>query len=73
VESLRVAPVGLFLHKYPEEAMDHGMKIAALTHGHPTGYISAGAFAVIVAELINGKTLTESLDSSFEMLRQFSE
>ena len=68
---MRVAPVGLFLHKYPEEAMDHGMKIAALTHGHPTGYISAGAFAVIIAELINGKTLVEGLDSSFEMLRQF--
>lgn len=68
---MRVAPVGLFLHKYLEGAMEHGMRIAALTHGHPTGYISSGAFAVIIAELINGKTLAESLDSSFEMLRQF--
>lgn len=68
---MRVAPVGLFLHKYPREAMVHGMRIAALTHGHPTGYISAGAFTVIIAELINGKSITESLDSVFELLKEF--
>lgn len=68
---MRVAPVGLFLHKSPKEAMIHGMGIAALTHGHPTGYISAGAFAVIVAELVNGKSIVESVDSAFYQLREF--
>lgn len=66
-----IAPVGLFLHKHPQEAMVHGMGIAALTHGHPTGYISAGAFAVIIAELINGKNIADSLDSAFELLKEF--
>lgn len=68
---MRVAPVGLFLHKYPREAMIHGMGIAALTHGHPTGYISAGAFAVLIAELINGKNIAESLNYTFELLNEF--
>lgn len=68
---MRVAPVGLFLHKYPREAMFHGMGIAALTHGHPTGYVSAGAFAVIIAELINGKSIERSIDTALELLREF--
>ena len=68
---MRVAPVGLFLHKNPEEAMIHGMGIAALTHGHPTGYISAGAFAVIIAEFINGKSISESLETTFELLKKY--
>ena len=67
---MRVAPVGLFLHRYPEDAMRHGMGIAALTHGHPTWYIAAGAFSVIIAELINGKSLEVSLNTSFELLKE---
>lgn len=38
---MRVAPVGLFLHKEPEYAFRIGAEIAAITHGHPTGYLSA--------------------------------
>ena len=51
--------------------MIHGMGIAALTHGHPTGYISAGAFAVIIAEFINGKSISESLETTFELLKKY--
>jgi len=68
---MRIAPVGLFLHKYLEDAMRHGMAIAALTHGHPTGYIAAGALAVIIAELINGKSLEESLHTAFALLKEY--
>jgi len=68
---MRVAPVGLFLHKYPEDAMRSGMSIAALTHGHPTGYIAARAFAVIIAELINAKSLDESINAAFQLLKEF--
>ena len=47
------------------------MRIAALTHGHPTGYIAAGAFSVIIAELINQKSLEESLDTAYELLKDY--
>ena len=51
--------------------MFHGMGIAALTHGHPTGYISAGAYAVIIAELKNRKGIDRSIDIALELLREF--
>jgi hypothetical protein len=47
--------------------MRHEIGIAALTHGNPTGYISAGAFAVIIAEFIYEKSLEESLCTIFEI------
>lgn len=68
---MRVAPVGLFFHKDIREAMVHGMGIAALTHGHPTGYIASGALAVIIAELVNGKSIHVSLNSALELLKEF--
>lgn len=68
---MRVAPVGFFLHKNVEEAMVHGMGIAALTHGHPTGYVAAGAFAAIIAELVKGKSLPESLETTFLLLKGY--
>lgn len=46
---MRVAPVGLFFGKRPEYCVECAAEIAALTHGHPLGYIPAGAFAYIVA------------------------
>ena len=47
---MRVAPVGLFFGKRdPEYCVECAAEVAAITHGHPLGYISAGAFAYIVA------------------------
>ena len=53
---MRVAPIGLFWASYRyrngEDLLDfvvrEAAECAALTHGHPLGYISAGAFAYIV-------------------------
>lgn len=44
---MRTAPAGLFAHS-PDEAMRIGASAAALTHGHPLGYIPAGALSYIV-------------------------
>lgn len=66
---MRVAPVGLFLHKEPEYAFKIGSDIAAITHGHPTGYLSAGAFATIIAELVNGKTILDSTMTALSILK----
>lgn len=68
---MRVAPVGLFLHKSPQFAFQVGAEVAAITHGHPTGYLAAGALAMIIAEIINGKTLIDSIYSSIEALKRY--
>ena len=49
---MRVAPCGLRYWKDPREAFYAGMTAAATTHGHPTGYIAAGAFAAVIAMIV---------------------
>ena len=70
---MRVAPVGLFLHKNPAEAFRVAAEIAAITHGHPSGYLASGALAVIIAEVINGKSIVESSHSAMEILKTYPE
>lgn len=65
---MRMAPVGLFFE--PEQAYDYGCKFSALTHGHPTGITSGGAFAMLIAYLMQGKTLSESLDLTARHLKK---
>src|SRR6266851_199039 len=43
---MRIAAVGLL----SADAFDLARDIAALTHGHPSGFLAAGAFAVMVAQ-----------------------
>ena len=60
---MRAAPAGLV------EYLDHfelGCEVAALTHGHPSGYITAGCLAVMVAALKNGRPLRAALDAAIE-------
>jgi ADP-ribosylglycohydrolase len=68
---MRVAPVGLFLHKDPEQAFRVAAEIAAITHGHPSGYLAAGSLAVIIAELLNGKSLSESTEDAIAILKSY--
>ncbi|ERJ11905.1 ADP-ribosylglycohydrolase family protein [Haloplasma contractile] len=68
---MRVAPVGLFLHREPAHAFKVATELAAITHGHPTGYLSAGAFAAIISELINGKTIIESMMTTTNLLKGY--
>lgn len=52
---MRVAPAGLF---YPKnEAFQMAAEFAALTHGHPSGYLSAGAMAFMIASVIDGEDI----------------
>ena len=68
---MRIAPVGLFLHHLPELAFRTGCEIAALTHGNPTGYLSAGTMAAIIAEIINNKSIIESVKSALGILVKY--
>lgn len=56
---MRVAPAGLFYA--PCEAYEKGCEFSAITHGHPTGIISGGAFAMLISYLHRGKSLSDAL------------
>ena len=52
---MRAAPAGLFYQK--ENAFNMAAEFAALTHGHPSGYLPAGALAYIIASIIEGQDI----------------
>jgi ADP-ribosylglycohydrolase len=56
---MRVAPLGLVA----ADPFDAACRAAALTHGHPSGWISAGALAEMIARLRHGATLPEAVDA----------
>jgi len=64
---MRMAPVGLIFNN-PESAFDMGCQLAALTHGHPSGYHSAGAFATIIQQLASGGNLESAIAYSSVLL-----
>lgn len=53
---VRVAPIGLVVDEPFQAAVD----AAALTHGHPSGYLAAGAFAELIAQLVQGATVEQA-------------
>ncbi len=67
---MRMAPVGLVDPRNPPGpwaigagnwSFTMGRDFAAITHGHPSGQLAAGAFAVIVGALANGTPLTAAI------------
>ncbi|MDR1801237.1 MAG: ADP-ribosylglycohydrolase family protein [Lachnospiraceae bacterium] len=68
---MRVAPIGLFYYDEPWRAFEVACEAAALTHGHPTGFLSAGFFAMMIAFFVGGKkTLHGSIMRSLDYLRE---
>ncbi len=64
---IRVAPVGLIT----DDAFGLGCEAAAITHWHPTGYLSAGVLALIIKKIIKGKSLVAAVNSAvYEILPQ---
>lgn len=64
---MRVAPAGLFYRK--EGAFNMAAGFAALTHGHPSGFLSAGAHANIIASLIEGQDLETAVIEAINVLK----
>lgn len=56
---MRVAPIGLI---DVDDPFGLAVATAALTHGHPSGFLSAGAFAAIVADLTAGIELAPAVE-----------
>jgi ADP-ribosyl-[dinitrogen reductase] hydrolase len=79
---MRIAPLGMyFAHSLSQERnRDHllsnifatGKDLAAITHGHPSGFLSAGTFAVMVSLVLSGISLTDAIHPAKEVLRQHS-
>jgi len=59
---MRVAPIGLAT----DDPFRLGCDAAAITHGHPTGYLAAGAFAEIVFHVANGVALRDAIGRVLE-------
>lgn len=67
---MRTAPVGLAFRG--AEAFRHGAEYAVITHGHPSGYLSAGFMAELIGHLLDRLSLDEGLDRSSETLRIYA-
>ncbi|MFJ6935443.1 ADP-ribosylglycohydrolase family protein [Streptomyces sp. NPDC101132] len=64
----RSAPFGLLVGWEPDLVLQLAVECAAQSHGHPTAYLSAGAFAVIVHGLARGDGLDASVQRALGML-----
>jgi ADP-ribosylglycohydrolase len=64
---MRVAPVGLAARDQ-EAAFALGCEAAAITHGHPSGFYSAGCFAAIIRNLVEGDTLPGAIERTLRMV-----
>jgi ADP-ribosyl-[dinitrogen reductase] hydrolase len=65
---MRTACVGLAPARRPPFAL--AADLAALTHGHPSGFLSAGFVADLTRRLFDGATLPAALQGSIAELRQ---
>ncbi|WP_371518412.1 ADP-ribosylglycohydrolase family protein [Kitasatospora sp. NBC_01300] len=66
---MRSAPFGL-ARLGVELSFGLAVQCAQLTHGHPTGYLSAGAFAALVERLANGTEPWAAVGETVEQIRE---
>ncbi|MCJ1679128.1 ADP-ribosylglycohydrolase family protein [Streptomyces sp. APSN-46.1] len=64
----RSAPFGLLVGWDPALVLQLAVECAAQSHGRPTAYLSAGAFAVIVHGLTRGEPLHASVQRALSLL-----
>ncbi|MDE7234592.1 MAG: ADP-ribosylglycohydrolase family protein, partial [Ruminiclostridium sp.] len=64
----RVAPVGLYFYNDTKKAFDMGCRAGAITHGSPVGYIAAGCYAAIIAEIVSGAEIEDAVRTVIELL-----
>jgi ADP-ribosylglycohydrolase len=64
----RSAPFGLLVGWEPQLVAQLAVECAAQTHGHPVGYLAAGAYAVIVHGLARGESLDGAVQRALALL-----
>jgi ADP-ribosylglycohydrolase len=62
---MRVAPIGLA----GGDPFTLGCQAAALTHGHRSGYLAAGALALMISQLTRGRSLSDAAVNAIDALR----
>jgi len=67
----RVFPAGLYFNYNSEIAFRAGADFAAITHTDPTGYLAAGCYCAIMAELISGESLENAINISMRILKDY--
>lgn len=65
---MRSAPFGLVPPATPEIAFDLAAECATQTHGHPSGFLAAGAFAAIIRALLDGDALPDAVVGALRLL-----
>ncbi len=69
---MRVAPLGLIPKRFePAAAFQLGAQAAALTHGHASGYLSAGMMASTIGFLSGGAELSSAIGQSCRILEVY--
>lgn len=58
---MRVAPIGLMTQWTEEQVVEVAARAAAITHGHPTGFWSAAAAALMVRVMVDGRSFDDAL------------
>lgn len=62
---MRIAPCGLMKEWDP---FTLGCNVAAITHGHHSGYLAAGALAVIIRAVLEGRTVMQGVSAALVRL-----
>ncbi len=68
---MRAAPAGLVYYNNPKTAFEVGARCAAITHGHPNGYLPAGVLASIISYIIKGEDIENAVDKSIKLLEKY--
>ena len=68
---MRTAPLGLVV--VAGRAFEYGAECAAITHGHPTGYLTAGFLSELICHLTAGKGLEDAIQISTEELTKYDD
>ncbi len=64
----RSAPFGLLYSATPQRAYHAAVADARLTHNSPGGYIASGAFAMMIAWVMKGYSITKSVERTLMFL-----
>lgn len=71
---MRVAPIGLYFPPN-QNVFELGMKTGVITHGSPSGYLSAGLLALIISKIVyeENKDLEQIVRESLTSLEQYKD
>lgn len=67
---MRTAPIGWIAGLVPVSAARLGAEAAALTHGHPMGWLSAGFLSELVCRLVQGTELSEAVSETINTIER---